>query len=198
MPLPDACTGCSASWSALGFVPPAPPSGRPRLVVWGEAPGDDAVHVGRGFVGRSGRRLRGILRGAGLDPGWVEREGYREGEVCYRNVVLCRRPGNSFPDDEVATDCLRRHQADFVAQDDHPWLVAGANAVQALLDTPGTPILRLRGSVLPRRSGPSWGTATIHPAFLLHGKEEAEKSQVHLTPLLVQDAARAVARRSRA
>jgi uracil-DNA glycosylase family 4 len=64
-----------------------PVSGRPRLVLVGEAPGATEDETGRPFVGKSGALLDQLLGEAGLD----------RAEVAVLNVVKCRPPGNRTP-----------------------------------------------------------------------------------------------------
>jgi uracil-DNA glycosylase len=64
-----------------------PASGRPRLVLVGEAPGAQEDDSGRPFVGRSGALLDQLLAEAGLD----------RAQAAVLNVVKCRPPGNRTP-----------------------------------------------------------------------------------------------------
>lgn len=64
-----------------------PASGRPRLVLVGEAPGATEDETGRPFVGRSGALLDELLGQAGLD----------RSQAAVLNVVKCRPPGNRTP-----------------------------------------------------------------------------------------------------
>src|SRR5215207_6071079 len=61
-----------------------PLSGRPRLVLVGEAPGATEDETGRPFVGRSGALLDVLLAEAGL----------ARAESAVLNIVKCRPPGN--------------------------------------------------------------------------------------------------------
>ncbi|MCZ2806370.1 uracil-DNA glycosylase [Modestobacter sp. VKM Ac-2983] len=78
-----------------------PVTGRPRLVVVGEAPGATEDETGRPFVGKSGALLDLLLGEAGLA---------RE-EVAVLNIVKCRPPGNRTPKAPEVARCsgwLRR------------------------------------------------------------------------------------------
>jgi uracil-DNA glycosylase family 4 len=78
-----------------------PASGRPRLVLVGEAPGATEDETGRPFVGKSGQLLDQLLGEAGLD---------RAGAAVL-NVVKCRPPGNRTPKAPEVARCsgwLRR------------------------------------------------------------------------------------------
>jgi DNA polymerase len=64
-----------------------PGSGRPRLVLVGEAPGATEDETGRPFVGKSGQLLDQLLAEAGLD----------RARAAVLNIVKCRPPGNRTP-----------------------------------------------------------------------------------------------------
>jgi DNA polymerase len=64
-----------------------PASGRPRLVLVGEAPGATEDETGRPFVGKSGQLLDQLLAEAGLD----------RAQATVLNIVKCRPPANRTP-----------------------------------------------------------------------------------------------------
>jgi uracil-DNA glycosylase family 4 len=193
---PAECDGCPFDHTGGTFVPPDTPTDLVKLVVWGESPGDEESWVKQGFVGRSGKLLRRALMRAGLKPGWVDYNTKRapQMEVAFRNLVLCKPPGNKFPGQEIAGECMRRHQAEFIKDNTLPWLTTGWQATRLLTDVPpDLGIQAVRGSVLPRwRSKGRVATATLHPAFLLHGAGQEEKSMEGLFPLVASDCERAM------
>jgi uracil-DNA glycosylase len=78
-----------------------PVTGRPRLVIVGEAPGATEDETGRPFVGKSGALLDLLLGEAGL----------ARSEVAVLNIVKCRPPGNRTPKAPEVARCsgwLRR------------------------------------------------------------------------------------------
>jgi uracil-DNA glycosylase family 4 len=78
-----------------------PATGRPRLVLVGEAPGATEDETGRPFVGKSGALLDLVLHEAGLD----------RAEAAVLNIVKCRPPGNRTPKAPEVARCsgwLRR------------------------------------------------------------------------------------------
>ena len=85
--------------SRTQIVPPDLPEwGRPcRLLVIGEAPGADEDRQGKGFVGRSGRTLHGLLEEHGV---------FRGVHYGCANIVRCRPPGNRRPTAEEVSNCL--------------------------------------------------------------------------------------------
>jgi len=78
-----------------------PATGRPRLVIVGEAPGATEDDTGRPFVGKSGALLDLLLGEAGLD----------RGQTAVLNIVKCRPPANRTPKTPEVARCsgwLRR------------------------------------------------------------------------------------------
>lgn len=183
-PHPPACEGCPFDYGddflyggrGGGFVPPDPVDEHTKLVVFGEAPGEQEEREGRGFVGPSGRLLRGVLNRAKAFP------------YAMSNTVLCRPPNNQFPGFEIARECLRRHQPQLPAK---PVLATGQNAINALTGLTLSP-LNVRGSFLPALAG-GWIVATFHPAFLVRGWENGDRGKAmdELYPYLGLDALRA-------
>lgn len=80
-----ACEKCSLYNSV--FVPPEGDLLNAKLVIIGEAPGEEEVRQGRPFVGKSGKLLRSVLEELGVEMN----------EVYITNVVKCRPPGNRTP-----------------------------------------------------------------------------------------------------
>lgn len=176
---PPACEGCSFNETGGGFVPFDRLDLQTILIV-GEAPGKEEELAREGFVGKSGRLFRSIIRWAG----------FREGEYAFANAVACRPPNNEFPGFTVARECVGRHLSHHLkAWGDRAILTAGANATEALTGF-RLPVLKSRGSVLPMIGG-GWLVGTIHPAFLLRGGEEEEKGQAQFYPLVGADLLRA-------
>ena len=125
-----------------------------RLMLVGEAPGEEEDERGEPFVGRSGQLLTKIIEAIGLS---------RE-QVYIANVIKCRPPDNRNPEpDEVAAcEPYLFRQIDVI----NPMVIVplGKFATQCLLKTTD-PITRLRGRRFDYR-----GTTlipTFHPAYLL-------------------------------
>lgn len=125
-----------------------------RLMLVGEAPGEEEDQRGEPFVGRSGQLLTKIIEAIGLS---------RE-QVYIANVIKCRPPENRNPEpDEVAAcEPYLFRQIDVI----RPAVIVplGKFAAQCLLKTTD-PITRLRGRRFVYR-----GTTlvpTFHPAYLL-------------------------------
>lgn len=149
-----ACTRCKLC--TLGRTQIVFGTGNPkaRLMLVGEAPGEEEDARGEPFVGRSGQLLTKIIEAIGLS---------RE-QVYIANVIKCRPPSNRNPEpDEVAAcEPYLFRQIDVI----NPMVIVplGKFATQCLLKTTD-PITRLRGRRFDYR-----GTTlipTFHPAYLL-------------------------------
>jgi uracil-DNA glycosylase len=131
-----------------------------RLMLIGEAPGEDEDRQGLPFVGRSGKLLDVMLGCIGLD----------RTKVYITNMLPWRPPGNRKPNPNEIQACLpflERH-IELVAPDGM-MLIGGTSASALLGTTEG--ITRLRGRWMEYRS-PGLDRAipvlpTYHPAFLL-------------------------------
>jgi len=128
-----------------------PASGRPRLVLVGEAPGATEDETGRPFVGRSGQLLDQLLGEAGLD----------RADAAVLNIVKCRPPGNRTPKAPEVARCsgwLRR-QLELL---DAPVVVAlGLSSAKWFLG-PRTVLAAVRGRPHEVDGRAVW--ATYHPS----------------------------------
>ncbi|RBY97310.1 uracil-DNA glycosylase [Blastococcus sp. TF02-8] len=128
-----------------------PATGRPRLVLVGEAPGATEDETGRPFVGKSGALLDLLLAESGLD----------RAEAAVLNVVKCRPPANRTPKAPEVARCsgwLRR-QLDLL---DAPVVVAlGLSSAKWFLG-PRTVLAAVRGRPHEVDGRAVW--ATYHPS----------------------------------
>ncbi|TFV53497.1 uracil-DNA glycosylase [Blastococcus sp. TF02A-35] len=128
-----------------------PVTGRPRLVLVGEAPGATEDETGRPFVGKSGALLDLLLAEAGLD----------RAEAAVLNVVKCRPPANRTPKAPEVARCsgwLRR-QLDLLGA---PVVVAlGLSSAKWFLG-PRTVLASVRGRPHEVDGRAVW--ATYHPS----------------------------------
>lgn len=132
----------------------APATGRPRVVLVGEAPGATEDETGRPFVGRSGALLDQLLAEAGLD----------RTQTAVLNIVKCRPPANRTPKALEVTSCsgwLHR-QLELL---DPPVVVAlGVSAAKWFLGR-RTVLAQVRGR--PHEVGGRLVWATYHPSAAL-------------------------------
>src|SRR5215472_8123517 len=135
-------------------------SGNPknRIMIIGEAPGEQEAVSGRVFSGRAGTLLDRLLEEAGLDR-----------DECYvTNVVKCRPPDNRRPDRVEFEACRVYLEAEARAVKPRFVLLLGNAALQAVARKSG--ITKQRGLRL-RVKDPVWANrsvmATFHPAYIL-------------------------------
>ena len=132
---------------------------RARVLILGEAPGDEEDRQGRPFVGRAGQLLDRMFAAIGLARDAVD----AERSLYIINVLTWRPPGNRDPQpDEIAMTMpfLRRH-IELAA----PELIVlmGNTPCQAALGRRG--ILRMRGNWAQAFARPAM--PMTHPAYLL-------------------------------
>ena len=138
-------------------------SGRARLMVVGEGPGEEEDRQGKTFVGRAGQLLTRMLASVGFD---------RERDCYIANVVKCRpeKNRNPEPDEVLACNPFLMAQLDTVRP--VVILALGNFAAQTLLSTKEG-ITRLRGRAYEYRS--IILVPTFHPAFLLRNPGQEYK-----------------------
>lgn len=129
-----------------------------RLLIVGEAPGEEEVAQGQPFVGRSGQLLHQELSRAGIE--------WRDAHIT--NAVLCRPPGNKMSDyPEAIEHCRPRLMAEILEAGPDRVLVLGATALNSVLPTVEGGIMSVRGShYFSEELGMSVVVAA-HPAYLL-------------------------------
>lgn len=155
----SSCTNC-ALWSGAKTVcldGDGPMNA--RIMVVGEAPGQQEDETGRPFVGDAGRELDGVLKMAGLS----------RSDVRVTNTVRCRPPGNRTPTSAEQQACMG-YLMDEIDEVKPEVLVLLGNAPLQTI-TGGTGITKMRGKLLQskpklRLSLPI--VATFHPAYYLH------------------------------
>jgi uracil-DNA glycosylase family protein len=165
------CRGCELYERATQAVGGEGPAGA-KMILVGEAPGDDEDRQGRPFVGPAGALLDQALESAGID----------RGEVFVTNAVKHfkweargKRRLHSKPSSREIAAC-------------GPWLVAeleliqprvivclGATAAQALLG-PTFRVTKQRGEVLNSMHGSV--VATYHPAAVLRAPDKETRQQM--------------------
>jgi DNA polymerase len=132
-----------------------------RLMLVGEAPGEEEAETGRPFVGNAGRLLNKYLTEAGID---------RE-EAYVTNVLKVRPPGNRTPRKSEIHEALPvlLRQIDLV----RPAILVclGSIAAQALVD-PKAKITQIRGQWVERNGLQIM--PTYHPSSVFHDESKKE------------------------
>jgi uracil-DNA glycosylase len=133
---------------------------RARLMIVGEAPGENEDLQGEPFVGQSGKLLDNMLKAIGL----ARTATTPEQAVFICNTVKCRPPRNRNPDAAEIARCAPFLERQIELVQPKLLLAMGRFAVQALLGSDEA-VGRLRGRVHDRRGVPL--VVTYHPAYLL-------------------------------
>lgn len=146
-----------------------------RVLILGEAPGDEEDRQGRPFVGRAGQLLDQMFAAIGLSRAAVDAE-----KAFYiTNVLAWRPPGNRDPSpDEIAVSMpfVRRH-VELAAPD--MIVLMGNIPCQAAIGQRG--ILRLRGTWTEAFGLPA--LPMTHPAYLLRNAAAKREAWADLLSL---------------
>lgn len=146
-----------------------------RVLVLGEAPGDEEDRQGRPFVGRAGQLLDRMFDAIGLSRQAVD----AERAIYITNVLTWRPPGNRDPQpDEIAVSLpfVRRH-VELTAPD--LIVLMGNVACEAAIGRRG--ILRLRGNWTEAFGRPA--LPMTHPAYLLRNPAAKREAWADLLSL---------------
>ncbi|MFM2042879.1 MAG: hypothetical protein RLY86_1455 [Pseudomonadota bacterium] len=173
--------GCALKHTAMNLVF-ADGNPKARIMLVGEAPGEQEDRQGKPFVGPAGHLLDRMLAAIDLDRGAED-----AGRAVYiTNVLPWRPPGNRSPTDGEVAACLpfvQRH-IELVAPDILVFL-GGISAKSLLARSEG--ITRLRGRWFEYRTPglpkPLPALPMLHPAYLLRNpvaKREAWKDLLAL------------------
>jgi uracil-DNA glycosylase len=133
---------------------------RARLMIVGEAPGEQEDRQGEPFVGPAGQLLDNMLRALGL----AREDGSPERGVFIANTLKCRPPSNRNPEPAETAQCAPFLARQIELVQPRLLLAMGRFAAQALLGS-DEPIGKLRGRVHRWRETPV--VVTYHPAYLL-------------------------------
>ena len=131
-----------------------------KIMLIGEAPGEQEDKLGKPFVGRAGQLLDKMLAAIELD----------RNKVYISNIVPWRPPGNRQPSNEEIIQCLPFIQKHIEIINPSMLILLGGTALKALMTT-NQGITKLRGIWLQYNSigllKPIPTRAIFHPAFLL-------------------------------
>jgi DNA polymerase len=137
-----------------------------RIMVIGEAPGEDEDRQGKPFVGVSGKLLDRMLGSVGLS---------RETNTYITNIVFWRPPGNRKPTAEEIVLCMPFVQRQIELLDPALLLLVGGPSASTILANPQG-ITKLRGKWFdyesPGLPRPVPVMATFHPAYLLRSPQQ--------------------------
>ena len=147
-----------------------------KIMIIGEAPGQQEDEVGEPFVGRSGQLLMKLLAQVGLERS-------RDLYIC--NTVKCRPPQNRKPTRIEKEACRPFLEAQIAFIQPKVIVLCGATAVSSLLPNEKRTITQIRGQCFDHASGAKI-IPVFHPSYLLrHHSLEAGKPRA----LMMQDLA---------
>jgi uracil-DNA glycosylase family 4 len=134
-----------------------------RMLLIGEAPGENEDMTGMPFSGRAGRLLTELLEEVDID---------RQLQCYIANIVKCRPPKNRKPEEEEIQACRPFLEKQIRSVNPEVIVALGGYAAQWLLG--GTqPITKIRGKIWSYRGIKV--IPTFHPAYLLRSPEETKK-----------------------
>lgn len=133
-----------------------------KLVLVGEAPGEEEDLQGRPFVGKAGKLLNQL----------IERIGLRREEVYICNVLKCRPPNNRDPAEEEITSCKNYLFSQIELIKPAVICTLGRHAYNTLLNVDER-ITRVRGIMRTYRGIPL--LPTYHPSFLLRNQDKIQE-----------------------
>ena len=149
-----------------------------KIVLVGEAPGENEDLQGIPFVGRAGKLLDEFLKMAGIR---------REKDFYIINTVKCRPPKNRVPTDMEKASCRNFLEAQIEIIEPKLILLCGATALKSFIKTK-EPISRIRGDIFEVEIGGATYHAMpiFHPSYLLrnHSVEESSPRGLMLRDLL--------------
>jgi DNA polymerase len=140
-----------------------------RLMIVGEAPGENEDLQGEPFVGQAGKLLDNMLRAIGLK----RTDDTPERQVFIANTLKCRPPRNRNPEPAETAMCAPFLERQIELVQPRLLLAMGRFAAQSLLRT-DEPIGKLRGRVHRWRDIPV--VVTYHPAYLLRSLAEKARA----------------------
>jgi len=124
-----------------------------EVVVVGEAPGEEEERQGRPFVGYSGKVLRAVLEGLGLNGSGVY----------VTNVVKCR-PTNNQLSKEVVKCCKVKLEQELMRLRKKKLIIALGSTAKEFFNVPGA-VGDVRGNIVETKHGKV--LVTWHPAYRL-------------------------------
>jgi len=148
-----------------------------RVILVGEAPGENEDKTGTPFVGRAGKLLNEFLEKAGIS---------RAEDLYIINTVKCRPPKNRVPSDEEKKQCEEYLLRQIEIINPKIMIFCGATALKSFYDKK-IAISKIRGEILDIEIGGQQRKCIpiFHPSYLLryHSLEEGSPRDLMLKDL---------------
>ncbi len=157
-----ACTRCRLASGRLHAVPGEGPVPS-RIIMVGEAPGEQEDRTGRPFAGRAGTILNNLLASAGLS----------RNDVFITSVLKCRPPGNRDPKADEITACKPYLDRQIVLLRPSVIVPMGRFSASVVMGQFGIPVGKIsgiHGRAFPADAphGPVIIFPVYHPAVVTH------------------------------
>lgn len=146
--------------------------GRKKVMVWGEAPGENEDYEGIPFCGKAGKFLRKRFAKHGLD---LERD------CIVINSCDCRPmegDANRKPTAQEVNCCHRRKEELLKKYKPKVIFLLGDTAVKSFYSDPDRkfmldlPLASFRGKVIPDLKAKAWVCHSYHPSYITRGNED--------------------------
>lgn len=154
----------SCGWYKKCLHPKLKPTGkgRKKILLVGEAPGEEEDRLKKHFLGHAGKTLKRVLRKYGVD---IDND-------CWRtNAVICRRPKDEAPDDKVIGFCRPNLLKTIKKLKPNVIILLGKTAIKSLIPVISKSdcdiVDRWAGYYIPCRKPNAWIIATFHPSHVL-------------------------------
>jgi len=164
------CTACPLAQTRIQTVFADGNPTTAKLMIIGEAPGQQEDETGIPFVGRAGQLLTQLLAQVGIE---------RHQDVYIANILKCRPPNNRkpLPQEIAACNGFLTQQIQLVQP--KLLLLTGSTAVLGILGL-NTPISKLRGTLVETPFGVP-ALPIFHPSYLLRNPSPAPDKPKGLT-----------------
>lgn len=174
----NSCKACELSKTRTNVVFADGNAKTSKVILIGEAPGENEDLTGTPFVGRSGKLLNEFLEKAKIS---------REKDFYIINTVKCRPPKNRIPSKEEKEACQKFLYKQIEIIEPKLIIFCGATSLKTLTGIK-TPISKIRGEMFKTKiNGKIYNcTAIFHPSFLLrnHSLEENLPRDLFLKDLI--------------
>jgi uracil-DNA glycosylase family 4 len=145
---------------------PVTGEGRRKILVIGEAPGEEEDERNTHFIGPAGQRLRAALRAHGIS---LDRD-------CWStNALICHPPNGAAPTEEQVGHCLPNLTKTIETYKPEAILACGGPAIEALMrplwkEAVG-PVIQWVGWQIPAHRWNAWVYPTWSPNYVLRAKD---------------------------
>lgn len=144
-----------------------------KVMIIGEAPGQNEAEEGLPFIGKAGKLLTSIIEAAG----------WKREEVFIANILKCRPPNNRDPQPEEAANCRKFLEMQIRCVDPEWILCFGRiSSVYLLGKEPGTTIGSLRKATHDYEGRKV--ICTYHPSYLLRNPAAKQDVWGDLQPVI--------------